>query len=122
MKAKSTITGYQQVIKNLGTHALKYGPSCRLVVGYSAPYALHVHEDLETFHRVGQAKFLEEPIRTWGKSLAQFVTAKVKAGWTLMKAVYEAGLILQRESQLLVPVDTGFLKSSAYTKVIEVGQ
>lgn len=27
--------------------------------GPSAPYAVYVHEDLEAFHRVGQAKFLE---------------------------------------------------------------
>lgn len=31
--------------------------------GPEAPYGLTVHEDLEAFHRVGQAKFLESVIR-----------------------------------------------------------
>lgn len=27
--------------------------------GPSAPYAIYVHEDLEAFHKVGQAKYIE---------------------------------------------------------------
>lgn len=30
--------------------------------GQSAPYAIYVHEDLEAFHKVGQAKFCESVI------------------------------------------------------------
>lgn len=30
--------------------------------GTAAPYAIYVHEDLEAFHKVGQAKFLESVI------------------------------------------------------------
>lgn len=30
--------------------------------GPSAPYAIYVHEDLEAFHKVGQAKFIESTI------------------------------------------------------------
>lgn len=33
------------------------------------------------------------------------------------KAVYVAGLFLQAESQKIVPVDTGFLRASAFTRV-----
>lgn len=33
------------------------------VGGPAAQYAVHVHEDLEATHRVGQAKFLESAIR-----------------------------------------------------------
>jgi hypothetical protein len=33
------------------------------VVMFTMPYALKVHEDLEAFHRVGQAKYLEVPFR-----------------------------------------------------------
>lgn len=32
------------------------------VGGPAAPYAIRVHEDLEAFHKVGQAKFLESTI------------------------------------------------------------
>jgi hypothetical protein len=31
--------------------------------GPAAPYAIYVHEDLEAFHKVGQAKFIESVIR-----------------------------------------------------------
>lgn len=31
--------------------------------GPSAPYAIYVHEDLDAFHTVGQAKFLESTLR-----------------------------------------------------------
>ncbi len=30
--------------------------------GPAAPYAIHVHENLEAFHKVGQAKFIESVI------------------------------------------------------------
>lgn len=34
--------------------------SCSIVVGgVAAPYAVHVHENLEAYHPVGMAKFLE---------------------------------------------------------------
>lgn len=32
------------------------------VGGAAAPYAIYVHEDLEAFHKVGQAKFIESVI------------------------------------------------------------
>lgn len=32
-----------------------------ILVGYAAPYAVHVHERTEIPHRIGQAKYLEEP-------------------------------------------------------------
>lgn len=34
----------------------------------------------------------------------------------LARGIYRAGLFLQRQSQLIVPVDTGALRSSAYTR------
>lgn len=38
--------------------------SCAVVAGGpAAPYAIHVHENLEAHHPVGQAKFIEGPLR-----------------------------------------------------------
>jgi hypothetical protein len=31
--------------------------------GPSAPYAIHVHERTELFHRIGEAKFIERPLK-----------------------------------------------------------
>lgn len=64
-----------------------------------------------------QAKFLEAPARKLGPLLGSIVRQALKAGKTFEQAMLLAGLRLQRESQLLVPVDTGNLKNSAFTRL-----
>ena len=115
-----------------------------VVVGYTAAYALYVHENLQgTPHppksdaqrkamfasirererrgRVswsnGQPKFLTMPFRELGSSgeFRRIIIAAIRAGKTFAQGLLLAGLRLQRESQKLVPVDTGNLKSSAFT-------
>jgi CRISPR/Cas system-associated exonuclease Cas4 (RecB family) len=93
----------------------------QVVVGYSAPYALFVHENLEAHHPVGQAKFLEQPAREFRKDMAAAVVAGLKAGQSLTEAQLAAGRVLLRESQKLVPVDTGLLKRSGYADVVGGG-
>jgi hypothetical protein len=68
------------------------GGNITVEVGYAAPYAIYVHEDLQAHHTVGEAKFLS-------------------------KAVYRTDKLIIAQSQLLVPVDTGFLKNSVFTTV-----
>ncbi len=123
-------------------------------VGYTANYAIHVHENIEmkwrglprsgetTYAKItkggagyevasrankgnywdgtggatGQAKFLEQPFRELRSELASMIVLAVKNGATLLQALYIAGLRLQRESQLLVPVVSGNLKASAFTR------
>lgn len=89
-----------------------------VVVGYSGTnYGVHVHENLAMNHpNGGQAKFLEQPAREMGKELGDTAKKVVANGGTLEQGLIIAGLKLQRESQKLVPVDTGALKNSAYTK------
>jgi hypothetical protein len=41
--------------------------------GPTAPYAMIVHENLEAFHRIGQAKYLESVLR----ESAQFMAARI---------------------------------------------
>jgi hypothetical protein len=43
----------------------------------AAPYALYVHEDLEAFHKVGQAKYLESVLVESAPHLAQRVARRV---------------------------------------------
>lgn len=130
-----------------------------VAVGYTAAYALAVHEDTEMawkglsrdprIRRIeqggdesrarprerrrepkgkfwdpqgrGKAKFLEDPARRLQRRLGQIVAVAVTQGKTLAQALLTAGLELQRESQLEVPVDTGNLKNSAFTR-LEQGQ
>lgn len=63
-----------------------------------------------------QAKFLEQPARELRRELSAIIETAVKNGATLEHALFMAGLRLQRESQRLVPVDTGNLKASAFTE------
>lgn len=110
------ILGLNKVLDALHRLKKKYeGPA--VIVGYTAAYAVHVHENLEMRHKEGkQAKFLEQPARELAKEIGQIVRKAVQGGATLTKALLIGGLRLQRESQKIVPVDTGALKGSAFTK------
>jgi hypothetical protein len=46
--------------------------------GTAAPYALYVHEDLEAFHRTGQAKYIESVILESRPFILQRVAARVE--------------------------------------------
>lgn len=104
-------------------------------VGYSAPYAMAVHEKVGMVLKGvprpkpkkgkywdpqgrAQAKFLEEPSRRLKNELKEFIREQLRKGIKLDIALYRAGLRLLRASQLLVPVDTGILKSSGYVKMM----
>ena len=88
-----------------------------VIVGYSTAYAVFVHENLEAKHPVGEAKFLEKPARLLRPELSDIVNQAMRKGKTLAQALLLAGLRLQRESQMLVPVDTGTLRNSAFTRM-----
>lgn len=46
------------------------GSLIRLIIGFAAHHAIFVHEDLEAFHKKGQAKFFEIP---WNESAPHFL-------------------------------------------------
>lgn len=115
-----------------------------VAVGYTAAYALYVHENMEIWppgmRLAGQPrsgrrgkgyywdpqgkarpKFLESPLREFRQELANIVVVALSRGKTMAQALLLAGLRLQRESQQLVPVDTGTLRASAFTR-LEVGE
>lgn len=100
----------------LRARAAKYGDP-RVVVGFTAQYAVYVHENLEAFHPVGQAKFLEQPARQYAREIGRMVREAVRRGATFAQALLLGGLRLQREAQLLTPVDTGNLRASAFTRI-----
>lgn len=132
-----------------------------VVVGYSAGYAIYVHENsamawkgLSRDPRVRRIEAGGDPAkarprprkvepkgRYWDpqdKTRPRFLTdtamelrnsgeflrimvEAMRAGKTLAQALLLAGLRLQRESQERVPVDTGNLKASAFTRLEAVG-
>ncbi len=97
--------------------------SYRATVGYTAPYAVYVHEDLTMNHpNGGQAKFLEEPARTLQRPMGRIVEKHLKRkNGTLKEGVQESAEFLLAESQKLVPVDTGVLKASGYATISRHG-
>ena len=64
----------------------------------------------------GQAKFLEQPARELRGEMQRIIYRVCARGAGLIQALLMAGMFLQRESQKLVPVDTGNLKGSAFTE------
>jgi predicted secreted hydrolase len=90
-------------------------------VSYTASYAIYVHENLEAFHPVGQAKYLEQPFREMlnNGTFKEMMNKSLRQGMSLTQAMTLIGLRLQRESQQRVPVDTGNLRNSARTEVME---
>lgn len=116
---KPQMEGFDKVRVNLAQRAVKYGKQlvhCRLT--YEAPYAIYVHENLEAYHRIGQAKYLEEPLRLYRADMQARIASELKAGKTLEQALRLVLNILKNQSQKLVPVDTGFLKSSAKVETV----
>lgn len=91
-----------------------------VIVGYTASYGLFVHENLEASHKEGkQAKFLEEPARSKAGEIAEIVMTNLRRGRTMLQSLLMGGLFLQRESQELVPVLTGNLRASAFTRELK---
>ncbi len=117
MPSTMDIQGVEKIVRRLLKKAgVPVKP--QVIVGYQATYAVFVHENLSAQHAPGKyAKFLERPAREFGKELGAIVVRAVKKGLTLAKALLLSGLRLQRESLKIVPVDTGFLKNSAFTEM-----
>jgi hypothetical protein len=102
-----------------------------VVVGYTAAYALYVHEDVEMklagksrpsgrgvyWGPSGQAKFLEQPAREKRDRIAEIVRTAFRQKKTVAQSLLLGGYFLQRESQKLVPVEFGVLKNSAFTRL-----
>lgn len=93
------------------------GKNISIVVGYSQRYALEVHERTDIQHRVGQSKYLEEAARVNEPNIKS--TLRNSTRKTLAENMLKCGLLIQRESQQLVPVDTSALKASAFTCIEE---
>lgn len=64
-----------------------------------------------------QAKFLEEPARTKMREIGRVILQVAKQTGSIQQALLAGGMRLQREAMLLVPVETGNLKNSAFTRL-----
>lgn len=119
VQSQTRVLGINAIIakmrNKLATSIAESGQS--VIVVYTQNYALHVHERVDITHKVGQAKFLEQPAKQFKSEIWRIVKTAAKAGKTMLQALLLGGLRLQRESQKLVPIDTGALKNSADTRI-----
>lgn len=120
MKATIKITGTDNLKATLAKR-IAQGQDAEVEVGYTANYALYVHEmEGANFQRPGaQAKFLETPLRQRKDEWVGIVGKVVEGGGTFQQGLFVAGLQVQRASQDICPVDTGNLRASAYTRKVK---
>jgi hypothetical protein len=106
------------VMASLKSRSLKGRKEMKLQVGYEAPYAVYVHENLEAYHKPPtRAKYLESPARRLRKKMTEIVLRSVKAKNGLEEGILRAGRVLLDESLKIVPRDTGFLASTGYVRM-----
>lgn len=113
------IEGTKHVIAKLQQESLKGRKKAELQVGYETPYAMIVHERLDVFHPIGQAKYLETPVRRYEGLIQQIITTELKRKKNMVFALTKAGFRLLDESRSFVPVDTGKLINSGFVRVID---
>lgn len=129
------LEGLNKVLSAIMKRVDKYTGDVSVAVGYTAYYALYVHENLDPvtmgmsiprpsglgvyWGPNGQPKFLEEPFRNNKDVYAGIVRRALLDGQSLKMALLLAGLQLQRDSMELVPVEYGNLRASAFTRVEE---
>lgn len=54
-------------------------PANTVRLGSNTEYAIFVHEDLDAYHKVGQAKFIEAPLRQNAEKWVGYIGRKLKA-------------------------------------------
>lgn len=85
--------------------------------GYTAEYALFVHENCEAKHEPpGQCNYLTGPADQLKSQMAKDVEDAVKDGKPMGQGLLKASLRLLAGSQRVVPVDTGNLRASGFVE------
>lgn len=129
------VSGHKALKQKLRTMAARQQKQSDAVVkvGYEANYAVYVHENLQMKWKGlprqkphkgnywdpqgrGQSKFLEQPAREYADRIGAVVREAYKKTHNMVQSLLMGGFLLQRESMKLVPVDTGNLKASAFTR------
>jgi hypothetical protein len=119
-KGKAKVEGFNHLMDILDNRLKQSrgSPKPKLEIGYTADYAIYVHENLQARHPIGQAKFLEQPMREHKKEIMRIVRQALANRTPLKSAIALGGLYLLGQSKQLVPVDTGHLRQSGYMRVV----
>ena len=116
---KTPVLNLDRLLKKLADREKKGRREAGVVLaGYETPYAVEVHNDLETPRADGQALFLQTPARARGRELGEAAAAAVARGGTLDDGLVAAGELLGTYSKPLVPVLTGRLRDSYFVRKV----
>ncbi len=111
------VEGLGNVLKRIEEVIHRFGKGdTQVAVGYSADYAVIIHEDITRHHPNGQAQYLIQPAREMKDELGDIVKKALKDGETVEEALLKAGNALLEASQQLVPYQTGFLHDSGFVE------
>lgn len=110
------VNGVKKVTETFQRVSEQY-QGAKYVIGFTAPYAVYVHENLNARHTNGEAKFLENATRLYAKAAAAMIANMLKNGKTVSQAVMAGGLVILGQAQKRCPVLTGRLKRSGFVKV-----
>lgn len=113
------VVGVQRVVDTLRRKMDRGNPvKFSVVVGYSAEHAIYVHENLQAYHKQGQAKYLEAAFRMYETQMISIAAYSMRSkGKTFAEAQMEAGEFVLEKSKELVPVDTGELRDSGFVRL-----
>jgi hypothetical protein len=117
MKSGVDIKGVDRVMASLQAAMLEGSSRVDGEVGYTAPHAVLIHEDLTMPHQNGQAKYLEQPYRQRRRALVTLMLETARRTGSLAQGALAAVRALLAASRPLVPVDTGELRDSGYARV-----
>lgn len=78
LRASGHVTGPTRTADRLHVDLSFGGPAGSEAAGVFVGYAIPVHEDLTKHHPVGQAKFLEQPVREAARGMAERLAAGLK--------------------------------------------
>lgn len=118
MSKENRVKGAKALKKQLQKKLKKIDKDSKasVVTGYTQKYAIYVHEIPRPAHSNGKWKYLEDPARRLKTELGRMIAASLKRGTPTITALTLAAIRLQRASQQEVPVLTGALKNSAFTR------
>lgn len=131
----ATVKGLPGVLAGLRKITSRYKTDARIDVGFTAPYAIFIHEfsnpktlgaGVPRPSGIGEywgppqfgPKYLESTLREFGGEARRIIREAVKGGKTVAQGMFYAAQMILRIAKSRVPVEHGELRDSGVAKVV----